>query len=85
MTRLTKDNTDETITKESEATTIPPAALAFPHWAAIGTGNVSLGARGDLRDWEIFNQPGERRDDSADLLRAALQARTGMSSAGYAC
>lgn len=25
----------------------------------IGTGNVSLGARGDLRDWEIFNAPGK--------------------------
>ena len=23
----------------------------------IGTGNVSLGSRGDLRDWEIFNRP----------------------------
>ncbi len=23
----------------------------------IGTGNVSIGARGDLRDWEIFNSP----------------------------
>lgn len=23
----------------------------------IGTGNVSIGARGDLRDWEIFNRP----------------------------
>ncbi|CAA9381828.1 MAG: hypothetical protein AVDCRST_MAG93-9229, partial [uncultured Chloroflexia bacterium] len=23
----------------------------------VGTGNVSLGARGDLRDWEIFNHP----------------------------
>jgi len=23
----------------------------------IGTGNISLGARGDLRDWEIFNAP----------------------------
>jgi hypothetical protein len=22
----------------------------------IGTGNVSLGSRGDLRDWEIFNR-----------------------------
>jgi non-lysosomal glucosylceramidase len=37
----------------------------FPHTAGeaafllggIGTGNVSLGARGDLRDWEIFNRP----------------------------
>ena len=25
----------------------------------IGTGNVSVGARGDLRDWEIFNRPGK--------------------------
>ena len=31
-------------------------ALAFP-LGGIGTGNVSLGARGDLRDWEIFNLP----------------------------
>jgi len=25
----------------------------------IGTGNVSIGARGELRDWEIFNTPGK--------------------------
>lgn len=25
----------------------------------IGTGNVSLGSRGELRDWEIFNKPGK--------------------------
>lgn len=25
----------------------------------IGTGNVSIGARGQLRDWEIFNRPGK--------------------------
>ena len=31
-------------------------AVAFP-LGGIGTGNVSLGARGDLRDWEIFNTP----------------------------
>lgn len=31
-------------------------ALTFP-LGGIGTGNVSLGARGDLRDWEIFNRP----------------------------
>jgi uncharacterized protein (DUF608 family) len=29
---------------------------AFP-LGGIGTGNVSLGARGELRDWEIFNGP----------------------------
>ncbi len=32
------------------------AALAFP-LGGVGTGNVSLGARGELRDWEIFNSP----------------------------
>jgi uncharacterized protein (DUF608 family) len=31
-------------------------AVAFP-LGGIGTGNVSLGARGELRDWEIFNHP----------------------------
>lgn len=25
----------------------------------IGTGNVSVGARGELKDWEIFNRPGK--------------------------
>lgn len=32
------------------------SALAFP-LGGIGTGNVSLGARGELRDWEVFNRP----------------------------
>ena len=27
----------------------------------IGTGTVSLGGRGELRDWEIFNRPAKRR------------------------
>jgi non-lysosomal glucosylceramidase len=31
-------------------------SLAFP-LGGIGTGNVSLGARGEFRDWEIFNRP----------------------------
>ncbi len=32
------------------------SSLAFP-LGGIGTGNVSLGARGELRDWELFNTP----------------------------
>ncbi len=32
------------------------SAAAFP-LGGIGTGNVSLGARGEFRDWEIFNRP----------------------------
>ena len=30
--------------------------IAFPI-GGIGTGSISLGGRGDLRDWEIFNRP----------------------------
>ena len=30
--------------------------IAFP-LGGIGTGTVSLGGRGNLRDWEIFNRP----------------------------
>jgi uncharacterized protein (DUF608 family) len=36
------------------------SAAAFP-LGGIGTGNVSLGARGELRDWEIFNGPDKGR------------------------
>ncbi len=35
--------------------------IAFP-LGGIGTGCVSLGGRGDLRDWEIFNRPGKGVD-----------------------
>jgi uncharacterized protein (DUF608 family) len=34
------------------------SALAFP-LGGIGTGNISIGVRGNLRDWEIFNHPGK--------------------------
>ena len=30
--------------------------IGFP-LGGIGTGTVSLGGRGQLRDWEIFNRP----------------------------
>jgi uncharacterized protein (DUF608 family) len=33
-------------------------AAAFP-LGGIGTGNVSIGARGELRDWELANRPGK--------------------------
>ena len=34
--------------------------VAFP-LGGLGTGTVSLGGRGELRDWEIFNRPAKRR------------------------
>ncbi|MEM2981154.1 MAG: GH116 family glycosyl-hydrolase, partial [Thermoproteota archaeon] len=35
--------------------------IAFPI-GGIGTGTVSLGGRGNLRDWEIFNRPGKGKN-----------------------
>jgi non-lysosomal glucosylceramidase len=35
--------------------------VAFP-LGGIGTGTVSLGGRGNLRDWEVFNRPSKGRD-----------------------
>jgi uncharacterized protein (DUF608 family) len=35
--------------------------IAFP-LGGIGTGTVSLGGRGQLRDWGIFNRPGQGRN-----------------------
>lgn len=37
------------------------SAVAFP-LGGIGTGNVSLGVRGQFRDWELFNHPGKGID-----------------------
>ncbi len=47
-------------------------ALAFP-LGGIGTGNVSLGARGELRDWEIFNRPA--KGNSLPLSFFAIRCR----------
>jgi uncharacterized protein (DUF608 family) len=42
--------------------------LAFP-LGGIGTGTISLGGRGQLRDWEIFNRP-----DKGNTLRYSFPA-----------
>ncbi len=34
--------------------------VAFPI-GGIGTGNITLGGRGELRNWEIFNRPGKNK------------------------
>ncbi len=49
------------------------SALAFP-LGGIGTGNISLGARGNLLDWEIFNRPakGTRLPNTFFALRTQV-------------
>ena len=46
--------------------------IAFP-LGGIGTGTISLGGRGQLRDWEIFNRPD--KGNSPDYAFAAIWAR----------
>lgn len=50
------------------------SAVAFP-LGGIGTGNVSLGARGELRDWEIFNLPA--KGAALPLTFFAIRCRQG--------
>lgn len=55
-------------------------AVAFP-LGGIGTGNVSLGARGELRDWEIFNRPdkGSVLPNTFFAIRAQVEGREAVS------
>ncbi len=65
----------ETRSFEASAT-----AAAFP-LGGIGTGNVSIGARGELRDWEIFNHPGKGHilPNTFFAIRAAVQGQTAVT------
>src|SRR5438094_8952446 len=46
--------------------------IAFP-LGGIGTGTISLGGRGQLRDWEIFNRPD--KGNSPDYCFASMWAQ----------
>lgn len=46
--------------------------IGFP-LGGIGTGNITLGGRGELRDWEIFNRPGKGK--KPDVAFFAIWAR----------
>jgi uncharacterized protein (DUF608 family) len=50
--------------------------IAFP-LGGVGTGSISLGGRGQLRDWEIFNRPDKGR--SPRYAFASIWARRGTA------
>lgn len=62
---------------------------SYPHTAreaafllgGIGTGNVSLGSRGELRDWEIFNQPNKGGRLANTYFTIRTQTHTGAVEA----
>src|SRR5579859_6497337 len=50
--------------------------LAFP-LGGVGAGSISLGGRGQLRDWEIFNKP--NKDFAPSYAFPAIWARAGSA------
>jgi non-lysosomal glucosylceramidase len=52
------------------------ARIALP-LGGIGTGTVSLGGRGDLRDWEIVNRPAKGFAPSNTFSRSTRSPRGG--------
>jgi hypothetical protein len=56
------------------------AMLAFP-LGGIGTGSISLGGRGQLRDWEIFNRPDKGRSPEYAFPAIWVQSGAGKPAA----
>ena len=50
--------------------------IALP-LGGIGTGTVSLGGRGNLRDWEIVNRPAKGFHPGTAFFRSAPSPPTG--------
>jgi uncharacterized protein (DUF608 family) len=63
--RKTERQTIKPTSRRVPSKSIPStfARAAFP-LGGIGTGNVSLGARGELRDWELDNSPAKGRQNA---------------------
>ena len=55
------------------------AEVAFP-LGGIGTGTVSLGGHGELRDWEIFNRPAKGRSLPFSFVALWVKPASGKAS-----
>ena len=58
------------------------AMVAFP-LGGIGTGSISLGGRGQLRDWEIFNRPEKGRFPTYTFALSGQRRRVRSLSHGF--
>lgn len=65
----------------SQRTFGPEATRAAFPLGGIGTGNVSLGSRGELRDWELANRPGKGRRNPFSFFAIRTVAADGTSVA----
>jgi non-lysosomal glucosylceramidase len=54
------------------------ARAAFP-LGGIGTGTVSLGARGELRDWELANSPAKGRQNANSFFAIHARPKGGVA------
>ena len=54
------------------------ARAAFP-LGGIGTGTVSLGARGELRDWELVNSPAKGRQNANAFFAIHARPKGGVA------
>ena len=70
-------------TPETRTYTDDAAVVAFP-LGGIGTGNVSLGARGNLRDWEIGHQSNKGNDLPNTFFALRTQVGDGAPIQGLA-
>jgi uncharacterized protein (DUF608 family) len=73
--------TDELLTDDAVRTfDETDTAVAFP-LGGVGTGNVALGSRGDLRDWEVFNRPSKGTDLPYSFFAVRTETADGESVA----
>ncbi|WP_343247060.1 GH116 family glycosyl-hydrolase [Diplocloster hominis] len=73
LTEIYSDNTQKTYDREAKACDFL--------LGGIGTGNISVGARGELRSWQIFNQPALENSNPYTFFAIRTQETDGRITA----